>query len=293
MEKGYRKIEQGVFNIAKDLLEREIGENLDTVTNYSKKLGLSLGTIQKALLTLEDKGIVTIKRKGKMGSEIEEIDYEELFKLINIKYLLCVMPITYSTRYRKIMEHISNNMKINVPLYFSHMRGGEIRLNLVAEGIYHFGVASKLAAEKSIEAGMNLEIVTEFGPESYVTKHVILRRKSEVRKIGRDHESSDHFFLTNLNFQKNENLKIVDIKYSEVIEKLLDKTIDAAIWNYDDVLDKVVHLKNNDIIIEELEENPLNTLATESVIVVKGDNAVIKNIFHHFFTKDNLKILEE
>lgn len=293
MEKGYKKIEQGILNIAKDLLGREIEDNLDTVANYSKRFGLSLGTVQKALLILEEKEVVTIKRKGKMGSVIEGIDYDKLFKIIDLRYLLCVMPITYSTRYRKIMEHISSNLEITLPLYFSHMRGGDVRLNLIAEGVYQFGVVSKLAAQNAINSGLNLDIIADFGPKSYVTKHVILRRDSEIRNIGRDHESNDHFFLTNLNFQKNENLKIMDIKYSEVIEKLLDSTIDAAIWNYDDVLDKLVHLKNNNIIVEELEENPLNTLATESVIVARRDDTVIKNIFHHFFRMDNLKILEE
>ncbi|MGL4254294.1 MAG: helix-turn-helix domain-containing protein, partial [Fusobacteriaceae bacterium] len=68
MEKGYKKIEQGIMNIAKDLLGREIGDNLDTMANYSKRFGLSLGTVQKALLVLEEKEVVTIKRKGKMGS---------------------------------------------------------------------------------------------------------------------------------------------------------------------------------------------------------------------------------
>ncbi|MGL5099683.1 MAG: YhfZ family protein [Fusobacteriaceae bacterium] len=293
MNKGYKKIEQGILNIAKDLLEREVGNNLDTMANYSKRFSLSLGTIQKALLILEEKQVVTIKRKGKMGSLIMGINYDKLFKIIDLRYLLCVMPITYSTRYKKLMEHINSNLKITIPLYFSHMRGGDVRLNLIDEGVYQFGVVSKLAAQNAINSGLDLDIIADFGPKSYVTKHVILKKKSEIKNIGRDHESNDHFFLTNLNFQKNENLKIVDIKYSEVIENLLDKTIDAAIWNYDDVLDKILHLKNNNIVVEDLEENSINILATEAVIVARSDDTVIKNIFHHFFKMDNLKILEE
>lgn len=283
MEKSYRKIEQGIFSIAKDLLGSQVGENLDTVTSYSEKLSLSLGTVQKALTLLCDKEIITLKKKGKMGSEIESIDYTKLFHLLSLQYLLCVMPTTYSVRYRKIMEYMEESLKIPVPLYFAHMRGGEIRTKLIAEGVYNLGIVSKLAALSAIKDGMELEIVKELGPQSYVTKHVILKRQGEVRRVGRDQESSDHFFLTNLNFQKNENIEIVNISYSQVIEKLLEGTIDAAIWNYDDVLDKMVHLKNHDIVVEELEANPFNDLATESVVVIKKGDTVMENIFYQFF----------
>lgn len=289
MKKGYKKIEQGIVNIAKDLLGREVGKNVDTIASYSERFDLSLGTIQKAFLSLETEGVIGIKRKGKSGSELEKIDINKLLKIIDLRFLLCVMPVTYSARYKKLMESINENLLIPLPLYFSHMRGGDVRLNLVAEGVYSCGITSRLAADIGIKSGMNLEIIAKFGPKSYLTKHVILKRENGVKKIGRDYQSNDHFFLTNLNFSKDINLEIIDIKYSDIIENLLDGTIDAAIWNYDDIVDRIDYLQKNGIIVEELKEDAINSLATEAVIVVKGDNSVMKNIFTHFFEKDKLK----
>ena len=48
----YKKIEVGTIELAKDILSREIGENIDTIINYSEKFNLSLGTIQKSLTLL-------------------------------------------------------------------------------------------------------------------------------------------------------------------------------------------------------------------------------------------------
>lgn len=285
------KLQKAIEGLSKDILGREIENNLDTIINYSEHLELSLGTIQKALKELTDIKVIDLKKKGKYGTAIESIDYKKLLQVLKVDYLLCVMPITYSQRYKKIMDNIANSLKIPIPLYFSHMRGGYVRLKLIEEGVYHFGVVSKLAAQNAIDSGLDLEIIEEFGPRTYVTKHVILKRKNgKVLNVGKDSESNDHIFLTDFNFQKNENIKFVDIKYSEVIENLIDGKIDAAIWNYDDVLDKMIHLEKHGIMIEELTENEGNLLATESVIVIRKDNDVIKNIFKKFFDKGKFKL---
>lgn len=287
------KLQKAIISLSKDILSREIENNLDTIVNYSENLELSLGTIQKALKELTNIKAIDLKKKGKYGTVIENIDYKKLLEILKINYLLCVMPITYSQRYKKIMDNITNSLKIPIPLYFSHMRGGYVRQKLIEEGVYHFGVVSKLAVQNAIDSGFNLEIIEEFGPRTYVTKHVILKRKDcKVINVGKDSESNDHIFLTNFNFQKNENIKIIDIKYSEVIENLIAKKIDAAIWNYDDVLDKMIHLEKHGIVIEELNENEGNLLATESVIVIRKGDEIIKNIFKKFFDKEKFKLID-
>lgn len=287
------KLQKAIEGLSKDILGREIENNLDTIINYSEHLELSLGTIQKALKELTDIKVIDLKKKGKYGTAIESIDYKKLLQVLKVDYLLCVMPITYSQRYKKIMDNIANSLKIPIPLYFSHMRGGYVRLKLIEEGVYHFGVVSKLAAQNAIDSGFNLEIIEEFGARTYVTKHVILKRKDcRIVNVGKDPESNDHIFLTDFNFQKNENIKFIDIKYLEVIENLINEKIDAAIWNYDDVLDKMIHLEKHGIMIEELTENEGNLLATESVIVIRKDNDVIKNIFKKFFDKGKFKLID-
>ncbi len=121
------KLQKAIIGLSKDILSREIENNLDTIVNYSENLELSLGTIQKALKELTDIKAIDLKKKGKYGTVIENINYKKLLEILKINYLLCVMPITYSQRYKKIMDNITSSLKIPIPLYFSHMRGGYVR----------------------------------------------------------------------------------------------------------------------------------------------------------------------
>lgn len=282
----------GIYEISKDILSRNIGDNIDTIMNYSERFNLSLGTIHKVLQILDKNNIVNLYKKGKYGTSIKNIEYLKLFEILGYKYLLCVMPITYSKIYKKIMDNINNSFNLPIPLYFAHMRGGYIRLKLLIENVYHFGIVSKLAAIEAISSGLNLEIIEEFGYRSYVTKHVILKRQDQdISIIGMDYDSNDHLFLTKFNFKNMKDIKMVDIKYSEVIDRLLDKTIDAAIWNYDDILDKMFTLKSNGIVVEDIAYNDSNLLATEAVIVINKDNDIVRRIFKKFFKKEKFKLI--
>ena len=56
------KLQKAIVGLSKDILGREIDDNLDTITNYSEHLELSLGTIQKALRELTDKKLFDLKK---------------------------------------------------------------------------------------------------------------------------------------------------------------------------------------------------------------------------------------
>lgn len=282
---GLQKIKIARLSLLNDILVRDSGDSLGRVSNYSEEFGLSLGTIQKALSQLEQENIITLEKHGKMGTLIQHINYKMVLKELGKNFILGVMPITYSQRYKWLLESIEKNLNVKIPIYFAHMRGGRVRLELVEKGIYDFAVVSKLAALKEIEEGKNIKIIYEFGPKTYVTKHVILKKthNNNTLKIGIDKESDDHTYLTKLNFKNLISDNFVDIRYSEVIENLINGIIDVAIWNYDDVLDKEIFLKKYGIELIDLEINPDNILATEGVIVTKGNNLVIKNIFKKFF----------
>ena len=79
------------------------------------------------------------------------------------------MPITYSKIYKKIMDNINNSFNLPIPLYFAHMRGGYIRLKLLIENVYHFGIVSKLAAIEAISSGLNLEIIEEIHQDQWTS----------------------------------------------------------------------------------------------------------------------------
>ena len=56
----------------------------------------------------------------------------------------------------------------------AYARGAVGRIELVESGTYQFAVCSRYAAEQSISCGKEIEIAFDFGPGSFLSKHVLL-----------------------------------------------------------------------------------------------------------------------
>ena len=83
-----KKNGQAIINIAKAFLEINVGERMDSIPKYSEKFELSVGTIQKAIKFLEDEKMVTLERKGHLGTTVKSIKYEKLLNYAGISTLL-------------------------------------------------------------------------------------------------------------------------------------------------------------------------------------------------------------
>ena len=90
-----------------------------------------------------------------------------------------------------------------------------VRLKLIEEGVYHFGVVSKLAAKTAIDSGFDLEIIEQFGQmcirDRYTTLEVIEKASEyvdlflfDIKQI----DSDKHFHWTGVRNERIlENLK--------------------------------------------------------------------------------------
>ena len=263
-----RKDGKALINLAKYFLAFDIGDKVDTIVYYAKTFELSVGTVQKALKKLEEFGALNLKRKGHMGTYIETIDYAILIKIAGIESLVCVMPLPYSKRYEGLASGLKQEFKSFVPLYFAHMRGANTRIAYLKKGIYDFAIVSKLAAKEYLKKNKELTIALEFPKGSYVGGHGLIYRDKKVKTIGVDKSSLDQYFLTQSNFQNNENYNIVDVNYSETIEHIKSGQIDGAIWNID-ILDKI---KEAGLNYQKLANTSSNNWATQAVHLIHKDN---------------------
>lgn len=71
----FQKTGVAIGQLALDLLSRNAGERIPTVSEYQEKFGVSRGTIQNAFKHLKDNGAITIRYHGHMGAYIETIHY--------------------------------------------------------------------------------------------------------------------------------------------------------------------------------------------------------------------------
>ena len=270
-----KKNGQAIINIAKAFLEINIGDRMDSIPEYSKKFELSVGTIQKAIKFLEDEKMVTLERKGHMGTTVKNIKYEKLLNYAGISTIVCVMPLPYSKRYEGLATGLKKCFSDKkIPFYFAHMGGADIRINFLEKGLYDFAIVSKLAANQAIKSGKKIEIAYEFGENTYVDKHVLFKNENTViKKVGIDPDSKDQYLLTKDYFKGNDDIELVKINYNKIPELLKRGIIDATVWNLDEIKEQ-----NMNIQYEELKNKTQVNLANEAVLVVKQNDSALKNI---------------
>ncbi|MFM1536448.1 GntR family transcriptional regulator YhfZ, partial [Helcococcus ovis] len=231
--------------LAKKFIYSDTNEKIKTVTEYSKEIGVSRGTIQNSIKYLIDNKLINLLSRGQLGTFIIEKDIIGLFKIAGINFIIGSMPLPYSKRYEglstAIIQSIENNIKI--PINMTYMRGSKNRINMVLNGRYDFTITSKFAALRFIQDNPDLIIAKELKHQSFLSKHVLMFKNPNFKTIedemtaGIDSDSLDQETLTYL-LCKDKNVNIKKISYNQLVENLESGKIDFAVWNGDELKDK-------------------------------------------------------
>jgi hypothetical protein len=178
--------------------------------------------------------------------------------------------------------------KSNIPFNLAYMRGARSRIDALKNNRYDFAIVSKLAAKQSIEDGMDISIVTEFGLFTYLSEHVLIfnnplkQNIEDGMKIGIDKSSIDHNMLT-LKQCEGKEIKLVDLAYNQILSKVISGEIDAAVWNIDEILDRKIDIK-----YYPLSKNEFNNMDTEAVLVMNDRDAELGSFITRFLDKEDV-----
>ncbi|MBH3288094.1 hypothetical protein I5N21_20755 [Serratia marcescens] len=255
--------------LAMYLLGCQSGERLKTIGELARDNALSIGLMQAALKTLENAGCITVQRSGRNGSFLTHVDYRSLLDYANISRVVCAMPLPYTREYEGLASGLKREFS-DVPFYFAHMRGADIRVECLRNGIYDLAVVSRLAAEEYVSRPENgVKIAATLGEHSWVS-HQIIRRRGDhgaVRRVGVDCRSMDQKLLTDMIYDPAAVAR-VEIPYHDCLSRLENGTIDAVVWN----------VENRQVLARYgLEAVPLEgdqrvVLATEATILIRSDD---------------------
>lgn len=280
---------QGIMlmTLAKDFLNNNEGDRIETVAAMSENYNMARGTIQTALKTLQDNNAIILEPRGHLGTFIRYIDYNQLLKLSGIENIVCVMPLPYTKRYEGIATGLYNVINKNVSFSLAFMRGSDNRLKFLEEGRYDLAITSKLTANYYISQNENINIVASLGRNTYVKGHALIVRKNysgyfKGMKVGIDKTSYDQLSLTQ-NYFNGKDIEFVEIQYSHVIDHIESGEIDAAIWSEDEAIYEGKKLK---LIPLNLIEN--EALDTEAVIIADKDNKTIINFVSKLLDVDKV-----
>ncbi|AUY12547.1 MULTISPECIES: GntR family transcriptional regulator YhfZ [Serratia] len=255
--------------LAMYLLGCQSGDRLKTIGELARDNTLSIGLMQAALKTLESAGCITVQRSGRNGSFLTHVDYKSLLDYANISRVVCAMPLPYTREYEGLASGLKREFS-DVPFYFAHMRGADIRVECLRNGIYDLAVVSRLAAEEYASRPENgVKIAATLGEQSWVSHQIIRRRgdRCAVGRVGVDCRSMDQKLLTDMVYDPARVAR-VEVPYHDCLSRLENGTIDAVVWN----------VENRQVLARYgLEATPLEgdqrvVLATEATILIRSDD---------------------
>lgn len=289
----FSKIGHTVSILSKLFIAIEPMERIKTVTAYSKDLKVSRGTIQNSIKYLVDSEAIELESRGQLGTFLVKKDIIKLLQISGLNYIIGSMPLPYSKRYEGLSTAIIKSIEenLNLPMNMSYMRGSKNRMEMVLSGRYDFTITSKFAALDAIKDNDNLEIVKEFGPYSYLSRHVIMYTNENFRDIedgmiaAVDKDSVDQEQLTLL-ATKDKKVDFIYTSYSQLTENLLESKIDFAIWNGDELDDKHLNIKSKELNIND----SINTIA---VIVIDKRRIEMKKIIQDYIDIEYVKYIQK
>lgn len=277
------------MNLAKEFINLNEGDRINTVAKYSEKYNTARGTVQCALKLLQEDRAIGLEARGHLGTFLTFIDQKKLLEFTDIKTIVGVMPLPYSKLYEGLATGLYKTFLSNkLPISIAYMRGANSRLESLQGGRYDFAVISKLAAEYSINNGADIEIIMNFGKYTYVTEHALIfsdSSNSSIKngmKIGIDRNSIDHYLLT-LAQCEGKKVELVDLAYNQIISKILSGDIDAAVWNIDEINERKLGIK-----YYTLQNDKFDKEDTNAVMVVNRNRTEIVSILSRFLSKEEI-----
>ena len=288
----YQKLGIAVIKLSRDLLGKEVGDKIKSINQYVEDLNLSRGTIQNAIQYIESDGAVKLIKRGHMGTFVDKVDYQKLQILCEYKNFQGIMPLPYSKAYQGLATAIYECLsEVDVNLVYS--RGAKNRIKLVSQGIYQFAICSKFAAEQSINSGENIDIIIDFGEESYLSKHVLLFRdknQSQVTdgmKIALDKSSIDQSEIVKIVTKGKKDIQFIEMRTHQTMKNLLSGAIDVGVWNFDNVSE----IRDNKLHMVPIDYNiGLYDLSTAVLVVKQGEEDLGNFISKHLKRSDVIKI---
>ncbi|SIR04833.1 Helix-turn-helix domain-containing protein [Alkalispirochaeta americana] len=278
---------QTLVKLAEDMLGRAEGDRIESVSGYSRRLSVAVGTVQKALKELEDLRAVVLQGKGHMGSFVKNINYDRLYSICGISTIIFSLPLPYTKRLEAVATGFFKHFHTSygsVSFELSYMRGSRQRVNSLMNNRSDGAVISRLAADILIKEGFPIEIVAGLGPGSYLSSHGLIFSGNDcasVKSLGVDPMSLDQTVMTE-RFLRESGLYInlVEIPYSQIIENIKTGVVDGTIWNRDYVVERIGELN-----FRELSSPGADEASTEAVLVINSDNLPVRH-----FIKRNMDI---
>lgn len=225
-------------HLAKYLLHLHVGDRLASIRELAQSYQTSVGSISNALNTLEENGSISIDRRGRMGSFVENRSLGALWTVAETCPMVVGLTLASNLRYEGLATALKKLLtSAGIEAYMIFIRGSRTRLKALKENRCHMVVMSAFAAEALCTKSE--EILVCLPNSSFVSGHRVFYR-TEPQDLGRayrvaiDRDSIDQERLTEMEFE-GVDVEYVPITFTQIHRLLREGHVDAAVWTEDDM----------------------------------------------------------
>lgn len=283
--------------IANEALGLEVGSRFPNVNDLCSSLSVGAGTVQSAIRLLEDDGAICLQSRGHQGTIIEKIDRIKLWMIGDTHWISGAMPLPYTTRFEGLATALYKQFeKAAVPLNMVYVRGGRARTERLVSGGVHFAICSRACAILAQRDMKNIEVIMDFGPQTYMQRGGIVFADPEETqihngmKIGIDKYSYDHVYLNEV-VCEDMDVEFVPVKYSELFSKLRSGEIDASYWNWDELQAKFSSL-NIRPVTEDDGRDQLIEAAESAVLVTRSEEKSLGMLLKDIIDSESVRSIQ-
>lgn len=232
----YKKFWLIITAISRNLLNKEIGDRLPTIKEYTEAFQSSRGIVQNAIQILQDEKALAIERKGKMGTYITDLNIPVLFEMADMKFITGSMPTPLNPHLAGLATGICSSMhSCPVPFTFAFVQGAGNRVQALDRNIYDFIVVSESTAATHLEQFPDLKVIATLQESIYSTPYVLYTHHPQIQgiqpgdRVAVDPTCTDQFMLTNT-LCESIDVTYVTCSYTSTRAKFMAGEVDCVIY---------------------------------------------------------------
>jgi hypothetical protein len=237
--------QRAIKTVATDILRRGVGSRLLKTTEYQLILDVGAGTVQKAMVFLENSGAVSIESRGHQGRFVTWCNFRKLWSLSEFGRIRVRLPPPGPNEIWAITDTLRDCFyQLDIPIEFSFERGGLRRISSLLGDNCDITLVSQGSVQVHKDSGDDRLHLVPLGPGSFYAEGSIkvLTRNDENRlmeggphdtvRVGIDEESNDHLALTLKEFPPEQGYRLIHCDFRSMPRLIIEHIVDVGIWHF-------------------------------------------------------------
>lgn len=271
-------------NLARSIMALDISDRLPTIMELTERFSVSRGIVQNAISLLEEEGCIALSRSGKLGTVLEQLDYEKLYSYTGWDPIVGAMPVPFNDSFRSLASAIySESRKLPVESSVIYVSGALNRQSMLKKDFLDYIVTSVATARHIVSDDEDIELLFELPDCRYEEPYCLIffdKENTEIRdgmRVGVDPETIDQMELTK-DLCRGKKVEFVSMPFENTVETLHNHSIDCSVIRHEKWLQE--NMEFHPIPIPPTDYPAQDT--TIPAILVNKNNYGIKDLLRKF-----------